>query len=91
VIAGLITSSFIGVVYFLPVALILCLVKKFKVSNKILHSMGFVWIGSIITVAIVEISKYPPMMMVSTRTVVLVIITTATIISLRIVSKCLIH
>ncbi len=55
--------------------------------------MHFVWIGSTINVVIVEISKYPPMMVVvvSTGTVVLVTITTATIISLRIVSKCLIH
>ena len=46
VIAGLVASSLIGIVYFLPPALIISLVKKFKVSAKIVRLTGFVRVSS---------------------------------------------
>ena len=80
----------IGIVYFLPLALIVSLKKKFQVSAKIDRLIGLVWVGSVITIALAEISKSPPMMM-STGALVLATITTATLSTLRIVSKRLIH
>ncbi|MBA7493014.1 hypothetical protein ES702_03569 [subsurface metagenome] len=91
VVAGLIASSIIGVVYFLPLALILCLVKKFKVSANIFRSIGLIWVGNIITIFFAEISKSPLLMMISTGAFVLTTISVATLTSLRIILKRLIH
>ncbi|MBA7493011.1 hypothetical protein ES702_03566 [subsurface metagenome] len=89
--AGLIASSLIGIFYFLPLALILSYFKKFKVSEKIIRVLGIFWIGTIIAIVIAELSNSPPMMMVSTAIFVLVTIGIATLTSLRIVLKRLIH
>ncbi len=91
IVAGLIASALIGIIYFLPLALIVSLKKKFKVSEKIIRLLGLIWIGSVLTVVIAEIFQAPSMMMLSTGAFVLVTIATATLISLRIVSKHLIH
>ena len=91
VVAGLIASSLIGIVYFLPFALILSFFKKFKVSDQLVRLLGLVCGGSIITLIIAEVFKYPPMMMVSTGAFVLVTISVATLTSLRLVSKRLIQ
>ncbi len=89
--AGLIASSLIGIVYFLPIALIFSLKKRFQVSIKIVRLMGLVLISSVLFLVFAEIVKYPPMMMVFTGAFVLVTIISATLTSLRIVSKRLIH
>jgi hypothetical protein len=91
IVAGLIASSLIGIVYFLPIALILSILKKFKASAKIVLLMGFVWVGSLITIFVAELSKYPSMMMVSTGAFVLATISVSTLTSLRLVLKYLIH
>ncbi len=91
VIAGSVASSLIGVTYFLPLALILSFFKKFKVSAKIPRLTGLIWACSIATICVAEISKSPLMMMVATGAFVLITITTATLTSLRIISKRLIH
>jgi hypothetical protein len=89
--AGLIASSLIGILYFMPIALIISLKKKFQVSAKIVRLMGFVLISSVLFLFLAEIFKSPPMMIVSTGAFVLVTIATATLTSLKIVSKRLIH
>ena len=89
--AGLVASSLIGVIYFLPIVLMLSFFKKFKVSGKIVRLMGLVWVGSLITIFVAEISTSSLMMMVSTGMFVLVTISVVTLTSLRIVSKHLIH
>ena len=91
VIAGLVASSLIGIVYFLPTALIISLKKKFQVSVKIVRLMGLIWISNVLTLVLAEITKSPSMMIVTTGAFVLVTITTVTLTSLRIVSKRLIH
>jgi hypothetical protein len=90
IVAGLIASSLIGVIYFLPIALIFSYFKKFKVSEKIFHWMGLIWLGNVLFLVIAEVVKIQLMMMVSTGVLVLVTIITATLTTLRIVSKRLI-
>ena len=91
VMAGLVASSLIGMVYFFPLALILCLVKKFNVSSKTIQLVGLFWVGCLIAIVISEISKSPPIMMVSTGAFVLATISVTTLTSLRIVTNRLIH
>jgi hypothetical protein len=90
IVAGLIASSLIGIVYVLPLALIFSLKNKFQVSVKFIQILGIILISSVLFLFLAEIFKSPTMMMVSTGAFVLVTIATATVTSLRIVSKRLI-
>jgi hypothetical protein len=88
--AGLIASSLIGMVYVLPVALIFRYFRKFKVSEKTTRLLDLVLISSVLVLVLAEIFQVPSIMMLSTGTFVLVTIATATLTSLRIISKRLI-
>ncbi|RLI34547.1 hypothetical protein DRO66_08630, partial [Candidatus Bathyarchaeota archaeon] len=90
VMAGLVASVLIGVFYFLPAALFLSLVRKIKVSAKIIRLIGLIWAGSFKMIFIAEVPKSPLLMMVSTGAFVLVTISAAMLTSLRIILKRLI-
>jgi hypothetical protein len=87
VITGILTSSLIGLVYFLPLMLLLFFIKKFYISIKILHLLGSIWVGNFIFLIIAEISKLPLMMMVTTGTFVLVTLFFVTLTSLRLITN----
>ncbi len=91
VVAGLIASSLIGIVYFTPIALIVSLKKKFKVSEKSIRQMGLILISSVLLLIVAEGFQVPSMMMVSTGAFVLVTMATATLNALRIITKRMIH
>jgi hypothetical protein len=71
VISGVVASSLIGLVYFLPVVLLLNYFMKFNVSAKKVRIFALVWVGSIISLVLGEISKSPLIMMTSTGVFVL--------------------
>jgi hypothetical protein len=87
VIAGILASSFIGIVYFLPFILLLFFIKKFQVSIKIIRLMGYIWVGTFMLLIIAEVTKLSLMMMVTTGTFVLVTIFFVTLTSLRSITK----
>ena len=89
--AGLIASSLIGIVYFLPIALIISLKKKFNVSEKLIRLMGLVLISSVLFLVLAEIFQVPSIMMLSTGAFVLVTITIATLTSFKLISKRLVQ
>jgi hypothetical protein len=91
ILAGLVASALIGVVYFMPLALILSFVKKIKISRKIIHIMGLIWVGSVMTLFIAEVSNSPLIMMISTSVFVLVTLSTTVLTFLRILTKRLIY
>jgi outer membrane protein assembly factor BamB len=91
IIAGLIASALIGISYFFPIGLIVWYFRKFTVSEKLIHQLGLLWVSSISLLAVAEVLKSPSFMMVSTGSFVLVTMATATLTSLRIISKRLIH
>jgi hypothetical protein len=84
ILAGLVASALIGIVYFMPLALILTFMKKIKISRKIIHMMGLILAGSVMMLVIAEISNSPLIMMISTSIFVLVTISTTVLTSLRI-------
>jgi PKD repeat protein len=86
ILAGLVASVLLGVVYFMPIPLILTLIKKYKIPKKIIHLMGLIWIGSVLMLLIAEVSKSPHIMMISSSVFVLVTISTTVVTSLRILS-----
>jgi hypothetical protein len=90
VMAGLVASTLIGVFYFLPAALLLSLVRKIKISAKIIRLIGLIWAVSIMMIFIAEVTKSPLIMMISTGAFVLVTISAAMLTSLRIILKRLI-
>jgi hypothetical protein len=71
VISGVVASSLIGLVYFLPVVLLLNFFMKLKVSAKKVRIIGLIWVGSIISLVLGEISKSSLIMMTSTGVFVL--------------------
>jgi len=87
ILAGLIASSLMGIIYFLPIAVILSLVIKFKVSTKVIHWMSLIWISSVLALVFAEITKSPSMMIVSTGVFVLLTIFVTTFTSLKIIPK----
>ena len=87
ILAGLLASALIGVVYVLPLALIFSFIKKIKISRKIIHILGLIWLGSIMTLFIAEVSNSPPIMMISTSVFVLVTLSTTVLTFLRILTK----
>jgi PKD repeat protein len=90
ILAGLLASALIGVVYVLPLALIFSFIKKIKISRKIIHIMGLIWFGSIMTLFIAEVSNSPLIMMISTSVFVIVTLSTTVLTFLRILTKRLI-
>ena len=87
IVAGLIASVLLGIVYFLPIALIVSYFKRFKVSERFIHVLGLVWLSSVVSLVIAEVCKVPFIMMVSTGAFVLLTIATTTLTSLRLISK----
>ncbi len=74
----------------MPIALIFSYFKKHKVSEKKMRWMRLIWLSSVLSLVIAEVFKIPLMMM-STGLFVMVTMTIATLISLRIASKHLIQ
>ncbi len=70
IIAGILTSSLIGIVYFLPIILLLFFIKKFQVSIKIIRLVGYILVGTFILLVIAEVTKLSLMMMATTGTFV---------------------
>jgi hypothetical protein len=87
VISGLIASALIGIVYFLPIALLINYVKKFKVPEILIRYLGLVWLSSVLMLGISEVLKNPSLMMLSTSLFVVSTMTTITVISLKFVLK----
>jgi len=92
VVAGFIASSLIGMIYFVPTALIISLKKKFQVSAKIVRALALIFWGggSIKALVIAEIFK-SPVRMVVTGAFVFATICATMLTALRIVSKRQIH
>ena len=87
VMAGLIASSLIGLIYILPFALILSLIKKVKISSKITRLMGVVWAISILVIFVAEVTKSPLIMMASTSIFVLATMNLITLVVINQVTK----
>jgi len=87
VISGFIASSLIGIVYFMPLALIPFLIMKKKVPTQILRAVSFIWITSAGLIAAAEISKLSAMMILSTALFVLTTITLATLVSIKHITR----
>jgi hypothetical protein len=86
ILAGFVASILLGVIYFMPIPLLLSRLKKYKISKKIIHLMGLLWMSSILMLGIAEGSQSPVLMMISASFFVLVTISTTVATSLRILS-----
>ena len=82
--AGLVASSLIALVYFLPFVLLVYLFKKVKISSKILRIAGLIWLVSIISFFISEIIRLDLLMKFSSSTFVLATIIVTTLSSLKV-------
>jgi hypothetical protein len=87
VIAGLLTSSLIGLVYVLPFMFLLFFIKKFQISPKILHILGSIWIGTSVLLVIADAMKTPLMMMATIGLLVLVTLFLTTLTAFQRITK----
>lgn len=87
VLAGLVASTLIAIVYILPWVLLLCLLKKFKLSVKSIRWMGLVWVGSLMSIALAGAIRSSLLMMVSAGTCVLTTMCLTTLALTREITK----
>jgi len=87
VMAGLVASALIGVVYFAPWALLLSFLRRFKPPAKIIRLTGLVWCGSIFALFLAEVTASSPLMMLATGIFVLATICLTTLAAVKAVVK----
>ena len=87
IMAGLVASALIGLVYLSPVVLLVCLVRKFRPSKKLVIATAMIWAGSTTAIALAEVSTSPALMMVSTGAFVLATICIATLAAVTTVAR----
>jgi peptide/nickel transport system substrate-binding protein len=87
VLAGLVASTLIAVIYILPWVLLRCLLKKFKLSARSIRWMSLVWVGSLASIALAEATRSSLWMMVSTGTLVLTTMYLTTLALTRAITK----
>jgi peptide/nickel transport system substrate-binding protein len=87
VVAGLVASSLIGLIYFMPWVLLFSLLRKFKLSPKMVSSSALVWAGSIVAIVLAEVIASSSLMMASTGVFVLATICLTILGALRAMTK----
>lgn len=71
VVAGLVASALIALVYVTPWFLLLSFLKKFRPSTKIIRIAGLIWTCSMVTMIFAEVTTSSLLMMISTAAFVL--------------------
>ncbi len=69
--AGLVASTLIGLFYFAPAVLAVCVARRLRPPKKLLLASSLVWVGSAIAIVIAELSASYSLMMASTSAIVL--------------------
>ncbi|MCW3991025.1 MAG: Ig-like domain-containing protein [Candidatus Bathyarchaeota archaeon] len=87
VMAGLVASSLIAVVYVLPWVLLLGFLKKFRLSTKTVRLMGLIWAGNIAAIALAETQQSPLLMMAASEAFVIVTICLTTLVTTKAVME----
>lgn len=87
VVAGTVASALIAIVYFMPLALPLSLLSKFRPSAKILRLACLVWIGSITAMALAEAASSSHLMMASSGAFILATIFLTNLATIRMITK----
>jgi peptide/nickel transport system substrate-binding protein len=85
--AGLVASSLIAIIYLLPVVLLVSLIKKIKVSLKVLQIAGVIWLTTIIALFISEITSNALLMRLSSGTFVITTMVITILASLKMVHQ----
>jgi len=83
--SGLVASSLIGVVYFAPLAIVACLIKRVAISVKWLHLQTLVWALNLACIVAAETARFSSLMMFSTAVFVLTTASLTTIALARLV------
>lgn len=81
--SGLVASSLLGIIYFAPIVLILCLVKKLDIPIKTLHVQLLIWVVSVGGMTVAEIIQWSGFMMFSSTIFVLSTMSFAILLSVR--------
>ena len=85
--AGLVASVLISLVYFTPWTFLLIILGKLKPSAERIHFTALVWVGSIAIMALAEATMSPPLMMISSGAFVLTTICLTSLAAVGIVSN----
>jgi len=86
-IAGLIASSLISVIYVTPWVLLFSLLRKLRPSIRIIRLTGLFWAGSVMAVALAEVAMSSLLMMISTGAFVIVTMCLTILATVRVIMK----
>ncbi len=87
VMAGLVASSLIAVVYVLPWVLLLGFLKKFRLSTKTVRLTGLIWVGNVVAIALAETQQSPLLMMAASGAFIIVTICLTTLATIKAVME----
>jgi len=86
-IAGLVASSLISIIYVLPFSLLFSILRRVTPSERIIKLTGLVWVGSLITIFLAEASTSSLLMMASTGILVLATMWLTTLVVVRSITR----
>ena len=87
VVSGLVASSLIGIIYIMPLALMIYFVKKVKIRPAILRTSYVVWGLSVAGIVAAEMTRWSSLMMFSTAVFVLITMILATLSSVKLIAR----
>lgn len=87
VMAGLVASSLISVVYVMPWVLLFSFLKKFKPSTGTIRLTGLIWASSVVAIALAEATASTLLMMASTGAFLLATMCLATLATARAITR----
>ncbi|UCH01534.1 MAG: hypothetical protein JSV20_06645 [Candidatus Bathyarchaeota archaeon] len=87
VMAGLVASTLIALVYLVPWTVLVSVLKKYTPSKKLIRWVGLICGGSMVGLTLAEVTKAFLLMMVSTGLFVLCTMSLSTLVSIRILMK----
>jgi hypothetical protein len=87
VMAGLVASSLIAVVYVVPWVLLLSFLKKFRISKKTIRFIGLIWVGDVVALALAETQLSTQIIMAASGAFVIVTICLATLVTTKAVME----
>lgn len=71
VLAGVVASALIAVIYLLPGMMLLCRLQRITLSRRLLRGVGWVWWGGLLSLTVAEATQSSILMMASTGVTVL--------------------
>ena len=85
--SGLVASLLIGIIYIMPLALMIYFFKKVKIHPALLRTSSLIWVLSVAGIVASEMTRWSSLMMFSTAIFVLTTMILATLSSMKFIAR----